>query len=237
MKIAKRDIAIVLVIVGLLAVFFSYKFSFSPSREKVDQEKSKQASIQSEIDAIKAREKEADNMRKEMDKWTVEIADAVKPYHSAYLYEDGIMYMDNLEKQVDNENEEEAFGVRIDTYSVGENAAGNEIQGQGCFAGKTYKTGSTGYSFNYDLTGYDQLKHFINYIISEKDGSGVKTLDSMSFNVANDTSNISGSVSLTAYTFSDGDNAYVPQNLEEVETGIESGNIWGEMHLEGEDQE
>jgi len=230
MKIAKRDIAVVMIVVGLLSLFCAWKFSFSPARDTVDQEKSKQTDLQNQIDAIKIRAKEAENMEKEMSKWQGEIATSLEPYHSNYLYEDGLMYLDNLEKQKDNAAL--PFEVRIPHYSVGESGVSQTIEGQGVFSGKTYISGTTVYNFDYTITGYDQLKNFINYMVGESDKSGVKTLDSMTFSVTNDISEVKGSINLTAYSFAamtgaNLDNAYVPQKLDGVKQGITTKNIWG----------
>lgn len=232
MKIAKRDIAIVMVVVALLSVFCAWKFSFSPARDTVDQEKSRQSELQSQIDAIKIRAKEAENMQKEMQKWQAEMAKELEPYHSNYLYEDGLMYLNNLEIQ--KENAAMPFEVLIDDYSVGESGVSQTINGQGIFTDKTYIAGTTTYSFNYTLTGYDKLKNFINYMVGESDKSGIKTLDTMTFDVNNELATFKGSINMTAYSIAsmtkgELDNTYVPQNLEKVEKGITEKNIWGKF--------
>jgi len=240
MKIAKRDIAIVMVVVALLAVFCAWKFSFSPAQETVDKEKSRQSELQSQIDAIKIRAKEAENMQKEMQKWQAEMATAFEPYHSAYLYEDGLMYLNNLENQ--KENAAMPYEVKIPMYTIGESGISNTIEGMGIFSGKSYIIGQTTYGFDYELKGYDQLKNFINYIISESDKSGIKTLDSMTFDVDNANSSIDGTINISAYAAmvsgKDGiENEYKPQNLESVEKGITTKNIWGEFGKASDENE
>ena len=231
MKIAKRDIALVLVIFGLIAAFCGYKFFLSPNLEEVDKEKSAQADLQVKIDEVKAREAEVKNMEKEMQTWQVEIANAIKPFHSRYLYEDGIMYLNNLEKQKEAEGED-AFGVRIKTYTVAETNYGNTVEGKGAFAGSTYRAGNLTYSYDYTIIGYDDLKKFINYIVSEKDGSGVKSLDTMTFAVIPSEEKFTGNITMTVYAVTDGNNPYEPQDLSEVEQQIENNSIFGNL---GED--
>ena len=43
MKIAKRDLALVMIIVAILAAFAAYKFSLKPNLDAVDEEEGKQA--------------------------------------------------------------------------------------------------------------------------------------------------------------------------------------------------
>ena len=235
MKIAKKDIALVMVIVALLAAFCAYKFSLSSNLDKVEDEESKQASLQQQIDEVKARADQVQKMEKEIADWQVEVSNKIKPFHAAYLYEDGIMYLDNLEKQGEKEETENYFKVRIDGYSVGESAITNTVNGQGSFKGMVYTSGQTNYNYAYKIDGYDELKNFINYIISETDGSGVKSLDTMTFEVTPEDSHIEGDISMTVFSISDGTNTYKPQNLENVEQQIESETIWGDFG-EGDEQ-
>jgi len=234
MKIAKRDIAVIMVIVALLVVFCSYKFSWTPNQEAKEKEEARQSELQVQIDQVKARAAEQPRMEKEMAAWQEEISKAIQPFHSRYLYEDGIMYVKNLEEQAENENT--PFEVKIKTWTVAESGYSNTISGQGCFTGTTYASGTTSYNYNYDITGYDQLKNLINYIVSEKDGSGVKSLDSMSFTYNKATGEkFTGTIVMTVYAITDGNNPYEPQNLEDVEQQITNDNIFG-LTAEGDNQ-
>ena len=235
MKIAKRDIALVMVIVALIAAFCAYKFSLSSNLDKVDEEESKQATLQTQIDEVKARANEVNKMDKEIVEWQENVAEWIKPFHSAYLYEDGIMYLNNLENQ--KENKDTPFDVRIMRYTVGETAITSTVTGQGSFSDSSYIAGLTTYTYDYDITGYEDLKNFINYIVSEKDGSGVKSLDSMNFAVLNDRSNISGVITMSVYSITDGKtNPYEAQDLEDVKQQIESDTIWGDFGEEKDEK-
>jgi len=233
MKIAKKDIALVMVLVAVIVAFCAYKFSLSPNLEAVEDEESKQASIQQQIDEVKARADQVPKMEKEIASWQVEVSDKLKPFHFGYLYEDGIMYLNNLEKQA--EKEENSFAVNIPTYTVGETAFSSTVNGQGSFSGSSYMAGTTTYAFSYSLTGYDELKNFINYMIDEKDGSGVKSLDTMVINCTQGRSYFEGTISMTAYAVTDGNNTYKPQDLTEVEQGIRYDSIFGDLFTEDEE--
>lgn len=228
MKIAKKDIALVMVIVALIAAFCAYKFSLSVNLDKVDEEETKQATLQSQIDEVKARANEVQKMDKEIAEWQVNVTNWMKPFHSNYLYEDGIMYLKNLEDQKENDGDE-AFGVRIDSYTIGEAMLTSSVVGQGSFSGQAFMAGKTTYNYRYQLTGYDDLKDFINYLVSEKDGSGVKSLDSMSFSIDHANEEFEGNIVMSVFSISDGTNTYNPQDLTEVEQKIESNSIFGNL--------
>ncbi len=210
MKIAKKDIAVLMVIVGLIAAFCSYKFYFSGKLEEIDAENSKQASIQTEIDKVSKVAATDTDMNNQVAKWAKEVDEMVGRYDVAYQYEDGILFMKSIETQ-------DAFTAAIDTYTVGETVLANTVVGQGEFGGKSFLQGTTTYSFNYKVDSYDSLKKLIDYIVSDK--NGVKTLDSMTFAVSGE--GFTGSATMTVYSLADGSAAYTAPTISGVETGVD----------------
>lgn len=219
MKIAKRDIAIIMIVVGLLAAFCSYKFYFSGVLDDVDAEKKKQAELQTEIDKVAAVAGTETAMKNEVKKWSDEIESMLEKYDVLYTYEDGILWMKQIEEEKD------LTGTLIETYTIGETGLNVAVTGQGDFAGKNYYQGTTNYSFSYEVQDYATLKKFIDYIVSGNDG--VKTLDSMSFTVDPETGVTTGNISMTVYVLSDGTKAYTAPEIEGVTTG-DVKNIFGD---------
>ena len=239
MKIAKKDIALVMVLVAVIAAFCAYKFSMKSNLDKVEDEESKQAVLQQQIDEVKARADQVPKMEKEIGEWQSNVSNWLKPFHSAHIYEDGIMYLRNLEHQ-DEKDEEEAFKAFILEYTLNETGIESTVSGQGSFGGIIFNSGTAKYNFAYMLTGYSQLKNFITYIISEEDGFGVKSLDSMSFELTPGSDHFKGHMEMTAYAISEIDNGkvinpYVPQDLSEIEQGLEKDSIFGDFVEEGEE--
>lgn len=210
MKIAKKDIAVLMVIVGLIAAFCSYKFYFSGKLEEIDQENTKQASIQAEIDKVSKVAATDTDMNNQVAKWAKEVDEIVARYDVAYQYEDGILFMKSIENQSN-------FTATISTYTVGESVLSTTIAGQGEFAGKSFMQGTTTYSYGYSVDSYDSLKNLINYVVSDK--SGVKSLDSMTF--AMNGEGFTGNITMTVYTLADGSSAYEAPSISGVETGID----------------
>lgn len=218
MKIAKRDIAIIMIVVGLLAAFCSYKFYFSSVLDDVETEKKEQSELQTEIDKVAAVAGTETTMNKEIKQWSDEIEAMLEKYDVLYTYEDGILWL----KQIEDETTLE--GTQIETYTVGETGISSTVTGQGNFNGKFYYQGTTSYSFSYEVQDYATLKLFIDYIVSGDDG--VKTLDSMSFTVDPETGVITGNINMTVYVLSDGSKAYTAPEIDGVTTGgVE--NIFG----------
>ncbi len=229
MKIAKRDLALIMVIVGLLAAFCSYKFSFEGTLETVEAENKKQEEKQAQITQLEAKANEVNNMKKEVVLWGDEITKILEDYDVFYSIEDGILWMSQIEKDTAASGKP----ALIDTYNVGEPGIAATVTGQGAFAGKEYKKGSTTYTYTYAVEDYDSLKHLIDYIVSGNDG--VKTLDNMSFTVDEATGAVKGSITMTVYVLHDNTVPYEFPTIDGVDLGIT--NIWGEPTGELEEEE
>ncbi len=194
MKLAKRDIALIMIVVGALIVFLAWKFSFSEAQEQVKAEDSKQADLQQQIDAVKDRKKDAQKMTKAMKQWQTDIATILEGYNIAYTYEDGIVYMKQLEEQ--------SFTFLTDNFTCDQTTLDNVIVGQGDFAGKTYYHSPVPYTFEYQVNSYDNLKTMIDYLIDNTNGK--MSLDTITVQESTDTPGVyEGNVNMTAYSLSD----------------------------------
>ena len=228
MKMAKKDLALVMIIVGALLLFCAWKFSFSPAMEEVDAQESKQADLQVQIDKVVAEAGTETQKENEIKQWSDEISKMLSKYDVYYQYEDGILWMKQIEDDFAKDDE---MTTVIAQYTVGESGIAATVEGQGAFAERIYYKGTTTYTFNYQVADYATLKDFIDYIVSGNDG--VKTIDNMSFSVDPVTGVTSGSVTMTVYTMMDGTVAYEAPTISGVETGVT--NIFGEPTGEEED--
>ena len=211
MKLAKRDIAILLIVFGLIAAFCSYKFILSPSLDTVEEENSQQESLQAQIDEVKQRADQESKMKQDISDWSEEIATAIGDYKAAYLYEDGVLYIKDLSEQ--------DFAPVIETYNVGETAYGTIVTGQGSFAGTVYSAGSATYSFDYEVESYTELKEMVAYLVSGSDG--VKTIDTLTASKDGAEGKITGSVTMSAYVLTDSiTNPYAAPDTSVSSSGI-----------------
>lgn len=229
MKIAKKDLALIMVIVGLLAAFCSYKFYFEGVLETVEAEDKKQEEKNAQIEQLEAKANEVNNMKKEVVLWGEEVTKILEDYDVFYKFEDGILWMSQIEK----DTAKAGMPAVIQTYTVGEAGVSATVTGQGAFSGKVYNKGVTTYSFSYAVENYDALKNLIDYIVSGNDG--VKTLDNMSFEVDPVTGETKGNIVMSVYILSDGTVAYEDPTIDGVNLGIP--NIFGEPTGELEEEE
>lgn len=214
MKIAKRDIAIIMIVLGALVAFCSYKFFFSGALDVVEEENAKQEELQEEIDKVAAVAGTETKMKNEVKKWSDEIDAMIAKYDPYYEIEDGILWM----KQIEDD------GIAaISEYGVGEPVYATTITGQGDFSKKIYLQGTTSYTMNYTVVDYDALKDFIDYIAkgkNKKGEDGMKTIQSMTFNVT-EVGYITGTVTMTVYVMADGSVVYEAPDIPGVTLGVD----------------
>jgi hypothetical protein len=202
MKIAKRDIAIIMVVIGVLFAFLVWNFSFKDALDKVDAENSKQATLDTQIEEVKAQASKVDGMNKEMDQWKKDVAKTMEKYDVNYTYEDGYLYLKSIEDMKD-------ANILIDTYTINETTLDSIVEGGGAFEGKMFAYGSTQYNYNFNIDNYANFKRFVTYITSGE--GGVKSLDSLTVKFDPDAEfgfDYKGTVIATAYAITDGTNAY-----------------------------
>lgn len=230
MKIAKRDIAIVMVVLGAIILFISYKFAFSPSMDTVKEEEAKQADLQKEIDEIKKVAGTESQMDRDMKEWASNIETALKKYNPSYSYEDGLLWLKQVEEAKDTMGNTASGAPLIDSYTVSEIGLNNMstiVEGQGKFAGTTYGYGRSIYTFDYLIDSYANLKLFLDYIVTPASRDGVKTIDSMTFVISNSGA-ISGTVNMSVYVLTNAIDAlqYAPPAIDGVNQGVT--NIFGQ---------
>lgn len=217
MKIAKRDLAIVMVLVGIIAAFCAYKFYYSSNMEQVESEESKQASLETQIRDLEKKAKDVENMKKEEGEWIKTADKLVSKYDPAYVYEDGILWMSKVEQDNDE--------TYIRTYTVGETRSDQLVVGEGLFKenNKNYIASRVSYSFSYEVPNYEALKSIIAYLTSAEAG-GVRTIDTMTF--TQNKEKFFGTINMNVYAFTDDITSYLPPVIKDVEgkdisTGIE----------------
>ncbi|MBP5489624.1 MAG: hypothetical protein J6Y10_03390 [Lachnospiraceae bacterium] len=109
MKVSKRDISIVMILLGVIALFCVYQFNYRKQIEKADQLTSEIAQKTAENEELlKIDEQQINN---DITKWQTEMIGMVKSYPAYYRYDDIIMYLYDLEHV-------EEYGVHFSDYTM-----------------------------------------------------------------------------------------------------------------------
>lgn len=226
MKITKRDIGVLMILVGILVAFLVYQTSFKTTMEEVEALQNEQNKLRSQIKDLEPIKANAPFYQSEMARYEKEIEDLVAAYPVDIIYEDGIMYIVNLMEEVD---------VDFSTLTV-KPAANNVISSVEGNA-KRYSLTCAELSGRYDADDYDSLKELLDYIY--QNGEFKNTITSVSMLFDDKEGNITGSLNVNMYVLTDGTKIYTPVEIpidftDDENTGVEC--IFGET-VEAEETE
>lgn len=191
MKVSKRDISIVMILLGAIALFCVYQFNYRKQLEKAE-------SLQTEIDAKKAENDELlkideQQLNNDITKWQTELTTMVKKYPAYYRFDDMIMYLYDLEHV-------EAYGAHFDTYTMVPSATIESYIGK--FNEKSVAFASNDAQFVMEFTNatYQGCKQMLNAIYADR---LAKNFDSITLQFDNVTGVVKGTISAHAYGVSD----------------------------------
>ena len=218
MKITRRDLGVIMILVGILSVFLVYQMNFKDMQTQVEALQEEQKNLKTQIDDLQPVKDNAPFYTSMMERFKDELTDIVAEFPVNILYEDGIMYVVELE-------ENEDFNVSIPSFTVSEAAVSQTVEGAGSLTGLTYTLGQSTMSFSYTADSYQDMKDFVDYVYSDVDNKRTITNVSMVFD--NTTGEVSGSVNINMYVMSDGSSAYEQIELPLDSLGVE--NIFGEV--------
>lgn len=223
MKITRRDLGVIMILVGVLAVFLVYQLSFTKMQTKVEDLQNEQKNIKAQINELQPVKDNAPFYEKMMEQFLEELNKKTEEFPVQVRYEDGIMYVVELEDKV---------GVEISSFTASESSVVSSIEGTGSLLGHNYTLGIASLSFNYAVEDYDTMKEFLNYIYADKNNKRTITTVSISFDKK--TGKINGAIDINMFALSDGIRTYEEQDLPIDKQGV--GVIFGDVEEENEKQ-
>ena len=225
MKLTKRDVSVLLYLVAIISVFLAYQFYYSPTVTSAESVLTECSSLQEQVNELKAKVDNQPIYEAEIADMEEEIADVLDLYPSSISEEDIILYVKELNDELDMGINSVSFSSATPIYSVVGTGHADEY---------SFLAESITVSINY-TTDYDGLKRIVDYINDDPDhrvitsiSIGVSTVEveDESGNLDEDaveqiaetgnTTSISGSMSLTLYLI-DGK----PADLEDTESRYE----------------
>lgn len=244
MKITKRDLKVVLLLIGILSAFLAYQMYFSTKLEEIEAEHNKQAQLEKEIKELEEKQSHEKEYRDNMAKWETEILAKLTEFPVYQRYEDGILYLRHLEEE---------FDVYFGDYTVLEAASVQKVTGKVNYNDYATQLLSANTTTSY-ITTYEVFKELVNYIYADEEVTRV--IDTLNITVDSETGELKGNLVMQAYAMIGGDRKYeeveIPGYDElydedyEYETDPETGetismigveNIFGEKETEPETDE
>ncbi|MBO4789153.1 MAG: hypothetical protein J5531_09660 [Lachnospiraceae bacterium] len=193
MKVSKRDISIVMVLLGVIALFCVYQFNYRKQIEKAEdlQREINQKTAENE-ELLKIDEQQINN---DITKWQNEMIAMVKSYPAGYRYDDLIMYLYDLEHVED-------YGVRFYSYLMIPSNFNTIDSYVGSFNEKSvmFADNLATLTLSYTNATYAGCKKMLNAVYADRMAKNIQEIELIYDNM---TGIVSGSMILRAYGVTD----------------------------------
>ncbi len=216
MKITRRDLGVIMILVGILAIFLTYQVYFTDMQTQVEALQTEQKSLKSQITELQPVVDSAEFYQDEMERFQEEVEDMMDEYPVNVIYEDGIMYIVGLTDELD---------VQIPSLTVSEATVSNSVEGTGILEGKTYQLLKATETMTYTAADYDTVKELLDYIYADENSK--KTITSVSMTFDSTSGEIAGSLNISVFAMTDGTRTYEEVDLPLDSLGIDC--IFGEV--------
>lgn len=218
MKVTKRDIGLLIMLVGVLAAILSYNFLYQKNVEKAEAEKAVLQGLKDTQAGLKELEDNLPFYKSEIERMDVENAEIISHYPADVLPENEIMYAVELQENTDVYYSALSYGSPV------EMATGLEEQ-------TGIRAYDTTMSMTYQCT-YEGLKDVILHNLAQNDR---RVINSVTAAYDRTTGNLTGSMTLDQYTMSGTDNFYVEPYVPSMNIGTD--NIFGTIEISDEMEE
>lgn len=217
----KKEIGLLIVVLGLLAAFASYWFAFRNFEAKADEINTKNEELQATVDKLEILEARRPEYLESMEMMQAADTVVINSFAPGVLREDQIMYLYNMELVAANEVRVPSVSMTVDQpvpYTGSTTTEdGYELVDDGI---SMYRLDST---VNLTTTN-NGLKNVLNYIY---DMDSRKSISTVNVTVSND-GYLTGNIQLSFYYLTGTDRPYVEPKIQGVPTGTT--NFFGALN-------
>ena len=221
MKVSKRDISILLIVLGLIGAFAVFQFYFRNALKEKNKYEDETKQLQARLDKYYNVDENA--VIAEMAKNNEELTAKAAAYPAAYLYEDIIMYMNEWQELPYEEM------YNFPKYTIEETAVTDVFGGVLDWDQAKRQPIEVNYTFSralldadYGTSSYKGFKDMINKIYLDPQPKTVRNVTAL-FDASNGF--ISGTIGVDFLNVQNGSNEYEPVTIKDVKTGV--ANIFG----------
>ncbi len=218
MKVTKRDVGLLIMLVGILAAILSYNFLYQKNIEKAEAETAKLKELQDTQAGLKELEDNLPFYKSEIERMDEENAEIVAHYPADVLPENEIMYAVELQENTDVYYSALSYGSPVELST-----------------GLEEQTGVHAYDTTMSMTyqcSYEGLKEVIRHNLAQNDR---RVINSVTASYDRTTGKLTGSMTLDQYTMSGTDKFYVEPYVPSMNMGTD--NIFGTIELPEEVEE
>ena len=216
MKVSKRDISILLIVLGLIGAFAVFQFYFRNALKEKKKYEDETKTLQARLDKYYGVDENA--VIAEMAKNREDLETKAAKYPAAYLYEDIIMYLYEWQ----NLPYEEIYN--FPEYSIEETAVTDTYGGVLDWDQAKREPIEVNYMFskatleaNYGTNSYKAFKDMINKIYLDPEP---KTISNLTATFDKSNGFLEGTISIDFLNVQNGSNGYNPVVIKDVKTGV-----------------
>lgn len=223
MKISRRDLSIVMVLLGVIVAFCVYQFYFKNTQDTVEEKQKRLEELQSEKEQINSYAKNEQKYLVELKTWGQNLDAMVSRFPYTKRYDDEIMFLYNLEHDT-------KYGVYFSRYMMIPDQITATTNGT-YYIGKqddkintkevAYTMGQASIEADFDCESYNQMKALLEEINKDENCGNFSEID-MTFDQL--TGHVKGTIVTNMYTARDSKNttAFKPVEIGKVPMRAES---------------
>lgn len=213
MKITKRDLGVLMILVGFFVAFLTYQMYFKKNQTAIEDLDAETEAINRQIKELEPLKINEKKYRETPPKLAEDVKKRIAEFPADFKYEDGIMYIvdiEDFERDEDAERgkvelaEDDFTNIGFSQLTVSEAEAANTVEGSGNeFAGQTFTYGASTMQVTY-TSDYSNIKRLIDHIYSTENHHDI--LNEITMQYDQETGVITGTATIIVYTIQDGVN-------------------------------
>jgi len=216
MRITRRDIKVVLLLIGILSAFVVYQFYFKNQLDEIETKNNEITQLEKDIEELEKKSIYKEKYRKDMGDMDNQVIAKVNEFPADQWYEDGIMFLDYMERRHQLEKyKEEKMKIYFHTYEFTEATTVDTLLGELNTKMRLIelRDATTKAEFYCD---YSALKEMVKAIYANKDTR--RMIREMNIEVKwNGTFPLEGDIQFSSFAMYDPDHGKDPREYKRVE--------------------
>lgn len=130
MRVTRRDIKVILLLIGILAAFITYQFYFKTKLDDIQVQEDKITALKAEIEDLEKKKAFESVYRKQMADQDKEVEEKISEFPADQWYEDGIVFLDYMERRHILKEDKEKIKIYFNKYGFTEATTVESVIGQ-----------------------------------------------------------------------------------------------------------
>ena len=130
MRVTRRDIKVILLLIGILAAFITYQFYFKTKLDDIQVQEDRITALKAEIDELEKKKAFEPKYRAQMAEQDKAVEEKISEFPADQWYEDGILFLDYLERRDVLKEDLERIKIYFNKYGFTEATTVETVVGQ-----------------------------------------------------------------------------------------------------------